>query len=199
MGLFGSKKETVDAGPAPLAEYKVVYRGGLPELPKAKVGGIELRYWPDRLTLAPTTASKKWWQHLEIPYAAISSLTIEQRQVGTAETLLAAGKPGGARDLATDNNLHISYTSQAGQPMLLRLEMLTGVTVGGQAKKCAEMMDLLRVQRILDQLTGYAAVSAPAAAGGSVADELAKLAALRQQGILSDAEFEASKARLLGA
>lgn len=197
MGLFGSKKETVDAGPAPLAEYKVVYRGGLPELPKAKVGGIELRYWPDRLTLDPTAASKKWWEHLEIPYAAIGGFTIEKRQVGTAETLLSAGKPGGTRDLATDNNLHISYTSQDGQPMLLRLEMLTGVTVGGQAKKCTEMVDLLRVHRILDQLTGP--TTAPAAAGGSVADELAKLAALREQGILSEDEFAASKARLLGA
>lgn len=38
-----------------------------------------------------------------------------------------------------------------------------------------------------------------AAAGGqSVADELAKLNALREQGILSDAEFAEQKARLLG-
>jgi hypothetical protein len=37
-----------------------------------------------------------------------------------------------------------------------------------------------------------------AAAPSSLADELGKLAALRQQGILSDAEFQQQKARLLG-
>jgi Domain of unknown function (DUF4429)/Short C-terminal domain len=36
------------------------------------------------------------------------------------------------------------------------------------------------------------------AAGGSMADELGKLAALRQQGIISDADFEQAKARLIG-
>lgn len=34
--------------------------------------------------------------------------------------------------------------------------------------------------------------------GGSVADELAKLAALRDSGVLTHAEFDAQKARLLG-
>lgn len=43
------------------------------------------------------------------------------------------------------------------------------------------------------------APQAPAAAApASLADELGKLAALRDQGILSDAEFEQQKARLLG-
>jgi hypothetical protein len=40
-------------------------------------------------------------------------------------------------------------------------------------------------------------VRAPAATA-SVADELAKLAALHEQGHLSDAEFAAQKAKLLG-
>lgn len=38
---------------------------------------------------------------------------------------------------------------------------------------------------------------APASTAPSLADELAKLAALRDQGVLSPAEFEAQKARLL--
>jgi hypothetical protein len=33
---------------------------------------------------------------------------------------------------------------------------------------------------------------------GSIADELAKLAALRDQGVITDADFEAGKAKLLG-
>jgi uncharacterized membrane protein YdbT with pleckstrin-like domain len=40
-------------------------------------------------------------------------------------------------------------------------------------------------------------VRMPAEGGGSVADELTKLAALRDQGHLSDAEFEAQKAQVL--
>ncbi|MEY9839692.1 SHOCT domain-containing protein [Streptacidiphilus sp. EB103A] len=193
MGLFGNKQtSTTDA---PLAEYKVVYRGGLPHLPKAKVAGIELRYWPDRITLDPTSAAKKFWDPLAIPYGAISDLTIEQRQVSTTESLLASGSRGGARDLATHNNIHLAYTDPAGQPMLLRVEMLTGVTVSGQAKKCAEMLDMIRVQGIRNHFA-----TAPAATGsaGSVADELAKLGQLMQQGILSADEFAAAKARLLG-
>jgi len=43
-----------------------------------------------------------------------------------------------------------------------------------------------------------ASASSPPTAGTSVADELAKLAQLRDAGILSDAEFTAAKARLLG-
>ena len=44
-----------------------------------------------------------------------------------------------------------------------------------------------------------ALAAAPAPAAVSFADELAKLAALRDQGILNDAEFNAQKARILGA
>jgi hypothetical protein len=46
--------------------------------------------------------------------------------------------------------------------------------------------------------TPVAAVSTPAAHAVSVADELVKLAALRDQGVLSDDEFAAQKAKLLG-
>jgi hypothetical protein len=40
--------------------------------------------------------------------------------------------------------------------------------------------------------------AAPAASAASVADELKKLAELREAGVLSDAEFDAPKAKLLG-
>lgn len=44
----------------------------------------------------------------------------------------------------------------------------------------------------------HAPQPAAPAAGGSIADELAKLAALRDQGIITPADFEAAKARILG-
>ncbi|MEZ0089938.1 SHOCT domain-containing protein [Streptacidiphilus sp. EB129] len=197
MGLFNSKTPSADSASAPIAEYKVVYRGGLASLPKPKAAGIELRYWPDRLTLDPTSAARKFWEPLTLPYAAIGDLTIEQRQVSSTEALLASGKGGGARDLATHNNIHLTYTSPEGQAMLLRVEMLTGLTVNGQAKKCAEMLDMIRVNRIREQFAAAPASASPAGSG-SVADELAKLGMLAQQGILSPEEFTAAKARLLG-
>jgi hypothetical protein len=192
MGLFG-KKET-QTGPAPLAEYKVTYKGGLAQLPKAKVGGIMLQIWPDRFDLQPTTGSKSFWQPLTIPYPAITDLQIVQRQVGGFESVLAAGSRNGTRDLQTDNNLHLHYTDATGTPTVLRLEMLTGVTVSNQAAKCTELDDLLRTSGIRQQFH-----SAPAPArGGSLTDELARLQDLAQQGVLSPQEFAAAKAQLLG-
>ncbi|QFZ73999.1 DUF4429 domain-containing protein [Streptomyces fagopyri] len=47
-------------------------------------------------------------------------------------------------------------------------------------------------------IAAHHAPQAQAAAAGSVADELAKLGALREQGLLSPEEFEQQKARLLG-
>jgi membrane protein YdbS with pleckstrin-like domain len=53
-------------------------------------------------------------------------------------------------------------------------------------------------RRRMAPVTPLAPVSAPARGGGpSVADELAKLARLRQQGVLTEEEFQAQKARLL--
>jgi Short C-terminal domain len=43
-----------------------------------------------------------------------------------------------------------------------------------------------------------AAAPAPAASGESRIDQLKELGALKEQGVLNDAEFEAEKARILG-
>lgn len=76
--------------------------------------------------------------------------------------------------------------------------MLTGVTVMGQAKKCQEFEDRLATHQIRARFGAVPAAVAPSqSAGVSVADELAKLAAMRDQGILTDDEFQAQKARLL--
>ena len=48
------------------------------------------------------------------------------------------------------------------------------------------------------QAAAQQAAAAPAASGVDVVAELQKLAALRDQGIISDAEFAAAKAKLLG-
>ncbi|GAB2696264.1 SHOCT domain-containing protein [Kitasatospora kifunensis] len=195
MALFKKSQPSDSSGPAPLAEYKVVYKGGLADLPKAKVAGIEFRVWGDRFTLDPTAAAKRFWTPLAIPFSAISDLKIVTRQVGTGQAILAGAN---ARNLAQDNNIHFHFQDAAGQQVILRVEMLTGVTVQGQAKKAAEFNDLLQAHGIRRLFGGAPQAAATAPTGGSLADEIAKLQQLLQAGALSQTEFEQAKARLLG-
>ena len=53
-------------------------------------------------------------------------------------------------------------------------------------------------QQAVQQQKAFDAYVKQAAGSGSTADDLAKLADLKQQGVISDAEFEAQKAKLLG-
>jgi len=149
---FGRKKDsgaaTSSAEPAnPLESYDVTYKGGLRDLPKSKVGKLKMEVHPDRFKFLPTIASKKFWPELEIPYNTISDLEIVDRTVNTFE-----GLAGGlnSRQLNQKNNIHITYAGAEGDT-LLRLEMLSGVTVMGQAKKCNELEDRLRNFRVRDQ------------------------------------------------
>lgn len=132
----------------PLATYTVVYRGGLPGLPKAKTGGISLHVFNDRFQLTSKMGSKKFWTDLTIPYASIGHVTIADRQVSTFEAI-AGGL--NSRQLNQRNNIHITFTNEDGRCLTLRLEMLTGVAVPAQAKRCAEFQDLLQVNDIPGQ------------------------------------------------
>lgn len=129
----------------PLATYTVVYRGGLPGLPKAKAGGITFRIWPDRFELTGKRGSDRFWTDMVIPYSSVSDFTITDRHVSTFEAI-AGGL--NSRQLNQRNNIHIAFTNDDGLELVLRLEMLTGITVMGQTKRCAELLDLLRVNNI---------------------------------------------------
>jgi hypothetical protein len=184
----------------PLESYNVTYRGGLPDLPKPKVGKIELEICADRFKLKPTSGTKKFWSEMEIPYNTILNLEIVERTLNSFEGI--AGRLN-SRQLNQRNNIHITYLGPEGD-QLLRLEMLSGVTVMGQAKKCNEFQDRLRNLRIREQFVANAPASAPSALVAptspltGVADELVKLAALRDSGVLSAEEFDTQKAKLLG-
>lgn len=196
---FGRKKdEAVSNAPAPaepLQTYDVIYRGGLRELPKPKSGKIKFEIFPDRFRLLPTMATKKFWQDLDIPYSTISSLTIEERTLSSFE-----GLAGGinSRQLNQKNNIHITYTGAEGNT-LLRLEMLSGVTVMGQAGKCNELEDRLRSYQVREQFRSNAPAPAIQRNVGGLAEEIGKLVSLRDQGVLTDEEFAAAKARLIGS
>lgn len=194
--MFGKQKtdktttETLDDD-HPLEAYHVNYRGGLPQLPKAKAGKIVFEIHPSYFRLKPASGSKGFWALLDIPFAAISEFEIVERNVSSFEAI-AGGL--NSRQLNQKNNIHISYAGSEGQT-LLRLEMISGVTVMGQAKKCAELADRLRNLRIREQFETSSLVIKENRS--SLADELDKLASLKANGVLSEEEFIAAKARLL--
>jgi hypothetical protein len=58
--------------------------------------------------------------------------------------------------------------------------------------------DLAEAQAREQAFQSYVRDAAGSGGGGGTADELAKLADLKQRGVISDAEFEQQKAKLLG-
>lgn len=204
--MFGKKKSAADqnasdaavsaekAGePTALETYQVVYRGGHPDLPKPKAGGIRLLVTPKEFVFEPTTGSRKFWPRLSVPYERVSDVSIVARQVSTFE-----GIAGGlnSRQLNQDNNIHLAYTEPDGTGRLLRFEMLTGVTVMGQARKCTEFEDRLRNLGIRDQFATADSGASPEPSS-DIPGQIAQLAKLRDQGVLTQDEFDVKKKDLL--
>jgi hypothetical protein len=81
--------------------------------------------------------------------------------------------------------------------LVLRVEMLTGITVMGQAGKCRELLDQLRSHGILSQIESRRAVPTDTAHLVDIPAQIRGLATLRDEGLLTSAEFEAKKAELL--
>lgn len=183
--------------PDALESYTVIYRGRLADLPKPKSGGIDMLVMVDSFIFEPSSAVKNWWNPLTIRFEAIKSFSVEGRQVSTVEGLLGGIN---SRQLNQDNNLHIDFTDENGNQVLLRLEMLSGITVMGQAVKARQLMDRLRVHGILDRIERNASPvesGAPGTGAGDAHDKLRKLAELHKDGILTDDEFATKKAELL--
>jgi hypothetical protein len=177
----------------PFDVYDVTYKGGLPELPKAKLGRIGLEIYADRFRLtARNISSRGFWNEFEILFKDVFDVEIVDRNVSTFEAL-AGGL--NSRQLNQKNNIHITYAVPEGR-RVLRFEMLSGVTVMAQARKCREFEDLLRTHQIPSQFRSQAAPSSETSAP-SLGDEIAKLSALHKDGILTDEEFASGKANLL--
>ena len=90
-------------------------------------------------------------------------------------------------------------------PFVRRRPLLRAAVVGGGAYMAGKHMANAQAdQQYQDasqqqaQQAQQAPVPAPRAAGPSMADQLNQLADLRNQGVLSDDEFTAAKAKLLG-
>ena len=174
--------------------YEVVYRGGLPEYPKEKAGTITFNLFDDCFQLVPAFTSKDWFSDLTIPYNTVLNLQIVQRQVGTLEGIL-----GGldSRQLNQANNIHITYRERGGETLILRLEMLTGLSVMGQAKKCLELEDRLRTHGIRGKFCSAPIRESRNESKGDIPTQIEKLAALRDKGIISLDDFNSKKTELL--
>lgn len=174
----------------------VVYNGGLPQYPKEKSGEIGFNVMPDSFILKATATTKDWFTDMEISYDQIKSFEIVKRQAGTREMMLSSSSES-ARATETENVLAITYDDVDGTELYLRLEMLTGFNVYTQAKKCQELLDVLRQNKILNRINKASVTSAPAPTV-SPADELKKYKELLDAGVLSQEEFDAKKKQLLG-
>ena len=194
-GLFGSLFGQKQTTPGLVQSYGVVYKGGHPDYQKEKGGKIDFNIYPDRFEFLATMGTKGWFKGLMIRYDRIQSLEIVERQVGTVEGLLGGLS---SRQLNRANNIHITYEAEDGQEILLRLEMLSCVTVMGQAKKCQELMDRLRTHRILEKFRGKTQKGTEGRKEiDDIPTQIEKLAALREKGILTPEEFERKKSELL--
>lgn len=98
----------------------------------------------------------------------------------------------------TENVISITYDDVEGTEICLRLEMLIGINAYTQAKKCQEMLDVLRQNKILNRINKDSSQSASSAPAISPADEIKKFKELLDAGILTQEEFDAKKKQLLG-
>lgn len=178
-----------------IARYEVTYIGGLPQLPKKKTGAIGLNIMPDRFILKPTITALDFFELMEIPYDSISKFELDKRTVSNAEMLLSSSSSD-MKSLEQENNINITYTAEDGSEIMLRVEMLTGVSVYGQAGKCREMLDVLRNNKILDKLN-KTTEAAPQQVQESPIDQIKKLSELKDLGVISEEEFNQKKAELL--
>ena len=109
---------------------------------KKKKPYILLDIMPERFSFLPDSLSEDWFTGFEIPYNSVVSLEIVERTISNTEMLLSSSNNNS--DLRQKNVMEIKYIDEAGDEYVVRNEMLTGITVMGQARVCQEMLDLLR-------------------------------------------------------
>jgi uncharacterized protein HemX len=104
-----------------------------------------------------------------------------------ATTAVVAGTAGAVR-----HHQEQKYAGQAAEQQAM-------AQADSNAQQMAEMQQQMAAMQAQQAQAAVAPAAAPAAAGGSdLTSQLKQLADLKAAGILSDAEFEAAKAKLLG-
>ena len=179
-----------------IIRYAVVYQGGLEKYPKAKSGEIGLNILPDKFIFKATNTSKEWFQDMEIPYTDMQRIEVVKRKVSNTEWLLSSSSSD-MKAMEQENNIEFTYANESGREQLLRVEMLTGLSIYGQAGKCREMIDVLRQNGILNLINKEAGKEKAVVENVDVISQLEKLAKLKENGILTEEEFNSKKSKLL--
>ena len=194
MGLFGNLFDKKEKPKDLICSYGVTYKGGHPDYLKEKIGEIEFYTCADRFELHSTIGTKKWFNGIIIPFDSVSDLQIVQRQVSSIEGILGGLN---SRQLNQANNIHIKYNFNS-QEILLRLEMLSGITVMGQAKKCLEFEDRLRTSNTKNKFKKLIFINTNnASMEVDIIAQLEKLKLLLDKNILTQEEFNNKKTELL--
>lgn len=179
-----------------IIRYAVVYGGGLVKYQKVKSGEIGLNVMSNKFIFKATSTSKEWFEDMEIPYENMIKIEVVRRKVSNAEWLLSSSSSD-MKAMEQENNIEFTYNDEDGKEQLLRVEMLTGVSIYGQAGKCREMMDVLRQNGLLDLINKNKSKVEETPTKNDVLDQLEKLAKLKESGILTDEEFNSKKSKLL--
>ena len=188
-------KELKQALEGAIIRYEVIYIGGLPEYPKTKHGNaIGMNIMSDKFAFTKTGTSKDWFEGYEITYDSISDIHIEKRTISNAEMFLGGGNDANQQQ---ENNICITFDTEDGKELMLRVEMLTGTTIYGQAAKCREFMDVLRQNDILKIIKANAKDESSHNSQPDVLEQIEKLAKLKAAGVLTEEEFQQKKAALL--
>ena len=113
-----------------IIRYAVTYNGGLAKYPKSKSGEIGLNILEDCFYLKPTMTTIEWFEEMAIPYKKIRKVEIVERTISNTEWLLSSSRSD-MKAMEQKNNIEISYLDGEDKNQLIRLEMLTGVSIYG--------------------------------------------------------------------
>lgn len=179
-----------------IRRYEVIYKGGLQKYQDMKKtsGSFGLNIMEDGLFLKTGYGSKEWFEDMYIKYENIKKIDIIERTISNAEFLLSSSNSD-MKAMEQKNNIEITYDSDNGVEVVLRLEMLTGVSIYAQAGKCREMMDVLRQNGLLKKIKGEE--KKVESDNNDVLSQIEKLSELFKAGILSEEEFNKKKSELL--
>lgn len=177
MSLFKKKSNEMS-----VKTYSTMYLGGHPENPKKVAGIVDLQLFGNCFAFKHHVADK-YLVPFEIPYNSVTDFKIVDRTLTTANVIFG-GKD--AYKLQQANNIHITYNDKNNDILTVRFEMITGVTIAGQAKVCLELLDYLKTNGIYSQ---FNLSNNNPANNDEILNQIEKLAQLKEAGILTEEEF----------
>lgn len=177
--------ELKDARGGRIGSLSVEYMGGYGDKRKAK--GI-LTFYQKQTEFSAVMSTKFTLRNSDVRDIAIEGKDEVNRRV-TVTRLLAVGIFAFAfKKKSTDKQAYITIELADGQEVIFFVD---GKAPMELRAKLAKVISQVKQAGVADQ------AKASAQPQGGVADELTKLASLKEQGVLTQAEFESEKAKIL--